>query len=59
MKNWDVSGKTGFKNAFIEENGIWDEVLDRDLSDGLLEEISETEAEKIITEILKQEKIAA
>lgn len=59
LKNWDVSGKTGFKNAFIEENGIWDEVLDRDLSDGLLEEISETEAEKIITEILKQEKIAA
>ena len=41
--------------------GEWvkDRVLDGEMFDGLLEQISETEAEKIITRLLKQEKIAA
>lgn len=41
--------------------GEWvrDRVLDSEMFDGLLEQISETEAEKIITQMLKQEKIAA
>ena len=41
--------------------GDWrrDRVLDGEMFDGLLEQISETEAEKIIARMLKQEKIAA
>ena len=42
-------------------SGEWrrDRVLDSEMFDGLLEQISEAEAEKIIAHILKQEKIAA
>ncbi len=41
--------------------GKWleDPILDSEMFDGLLEEISEAEAEKIIAQILEQEKIAA
>lgn len=51
--------ENGLTESF--RNGKWlrDRILYSELLDGLLEEISETEAEKIIAEILKQEKIAA
>jgi hypothetical protein len=41
--------------------GEWrtDPILDSEMFDGLLKQISETKAEEIIAEILKQEKIAA
>ena len=41
--------------------GEWvrDRVLDSEMFDGLLEQVSEAKAEKIITQMLKQEKIAA
>ena len=48
-------------NAESLRFGEWvrDRVLDSEMFDGLLEPVSETEAKKIITKILKQEKIAA
>lgn len=53
-----------YKDDGIAESllfGKWqyDRILDREMFDGLLEEISETEAEKIISQILEREKIAA
>lgn len=41
--------------------GKWqrDPILDSEMFDGLLEQISEVEAKKIIAQILKQEKVAA
>ena len=41
--------------------GEWvrDRFLDSEMFDGLLEQVSEAKAEKIITQMLKQEKIAA
>ena len=41
--------------------GEWrrDPILDSEMFDGLLEQVSKTKAEEIIAEILKQEKIAA
>jgi hypothetical protein len=53
-----------FRDDGITESlrfGEWrrDRVLDSELFDGLLEDISEAEAEKIIAQILKQEKVAA
>ena len=63
--------KTGeiIKIGRYGENGIaeslrfgeWrrDQILDSEMFDGLLEEISEAEAEKIIAQMLEQEKIAA
>ncbi len=53
-----------YRNDGIAESlrfGDWvrDRVLDSEMFDGLLEQISETEAEKIITQMLKEEKIAA
>ncbi len=63
--------KTGeiIKIGRYRENGIaeslqfgeWaaDNVLDSEMFDGLLEQISETEVKKIITQTLEPEKIAA
>lgn len=53
-----------FKTDGVTEsfrNGKWtrDRILYSELLDGLLEEISEAEAEKIIAQILEKEKIAA
>ena len=53
-----------FGGDFLQEKfhrgrWVWDEVLDRQLHDGWLEQISEVEAEKIITLQTKREKIAA
>lgn len=53
-----------FKDTGITErfyNGEWvrDQVLYSEMFDGLLEEISEAEAEKIIAQMLEKEKIAA
>ncbi|MEZ5424662.1 MAG: hypothetical protein R2747_00230 [Pyrinomonadaceae bacterium] len=41
--------------------GVWvrDPVLDSEMFDGLLEKVSEKEAEEIISEIIEREKIAA
>lgn len=53
-----------YRNNGIAESlrfGKWvrDRILDSEMFDGLLEQVSETEAEKIIAQILKAEKIAA
>ncbi len=53
-----------FRDDGIAESlrfGEWrrDRILDSEMFDGLLEDVSETEAEKIIAQILKEEKIAA
>lgn len=51
------------ENGLIEKfhHGEWvrDNILYSELLDGLLEKVSEAEAEKIISQILKQEKVAA
>lgn len=47
------------QESFLKGEWVWDEVLDRELFDGLLEEISETEAEEIIAQQMEREKIAA
>ena len=52
-------GDDGIAESLRFGNWVEDYVLDSEMFDGLLEQISETEAEKIITQILKQEKIAA
>ncbi len=41
--------------------GEWrrDRILDSEMFDGLLEQVSEVEAQKIIAQMLKEEKIAA
>lgn len=52
-------GKDLLQESFRNGEWLWDEVLDREMFDGLLEQISETEAKKFIAQILKQEKIAA
>ncbi|MBA2737022.1 MAG: hypothetical protein H0U50_09585 [Pyrinomonadaceae bacterium] len=63
-KTGEIIKLARFGNDFLQEKfyqGEWvrDEVLDRQLFDGWLEKISETEAEKIIALHLRQEKIAA
>ena len=52
-------GNDGIAESLRFGNWERDRVLDSEMFDGLLEQISETEAEKIITQILEQEKIAA
>ncbi len=52
-------GEDWLQERFYQGEWIWDEVLDRELSDGLLEEISKAEAERLIAVQLRQEKIAA
>lgn len=47
------------QESFRNGEWVWDEILDRELFDGLLEEISEAEAEKIIALERQREKIAA
>ena len=41
-------GEDWLQERFYQGEWIWDEVLDRELADGLLEKTSESEAEKII-----------
>jgi hypothetical protein len=52
-------GDDGIAESLRFGNWVRDRVLDSEMFDGLLEQISETEAEKIILQMLKQEKIAA
>lgn len=52
-------GENWLQERFYQGEWIWDEVLDRELHDGLLKKISEAEAEKLIATQLRQEKIAA
>ena len=52
-------GDDGIAESLRFGNWVEDYVLDSEMFDGLLEQISETEAEKIIVQMLKQEKIAA
>ena len=52
-------GNDGIAESLHIGNWERDRVLDSEMLDGLLEQISETEAEQIITQMLKQEKIAA
>lgn len=52
-------GDDGIAESLRFGNWVRDRALDGEMFDGLLEQISETEAEKIITLMLKQEKIAA
>lgn len=52
-------GENWLQERFYQGEWIWDEVLDRELFDGLLEEISEIEAKKIIAFQTEREKIAA
>jgi hypothetical protein len=52
-------GENWRQEQFYRGEWVWDEVLDRQLHDGWLEEISEAEAEKIIVKLLEQEKVAA
>jgi hypothetical protein len=47
------------QESFRNGEWIWDEVLDRQLFDGLLEEIPEAKAKEIIAQQLIHEKIAA
>ena len=51
-------GKNWLQERFDQGEWIWDEVLDRELADGLLENISESEAERLITLQHRCEKIA-
>lgn len=50
---------TGITERFYHGEWVSDRILYSEMFDGLLEEISEVEANKIITQILKQERIAA
>lgn len=52
-------GENWLQERFYQGEWIWDEILYSELFDGLLEEISEEEAEKIIAQMLEREKIAA
>ena len=52
-------GGNWLQERFYQGEWIWDEVLDRELLDGLLEKISEAEAERFIAVQLRKEKIAA
>jgi hypothetical protein len=52
-------GDDFLQEKFYQGEWVWDDVLDRELHDGWLEEISEAEAEKIIVKLLEQEKVAA
>ena len=52
-------GENWRQERFYQGEWVWDEVLDRELSDGLLEEISEAEAERLIALRFAPEKIAA
>ena len=47
------------QESFRNGEWIWDEVLDRQLFDGLLEEIPEAKAKEIIAFQMEREKIAA
>ena len=52
-------GENWLQERFYQGEWIWDEMLDREMFDGLLEEISETQAKKIIALQTESEKIAA
>lgn len=53
-------GENWLQERFHKGAWVWDEVLDRQLHDGLLEEISEAEAGKIVAALeRRREKIAA
>jgi hypothetical protein len=52
-------GDQFLQEKFHQGRWIWDSFLDRELLDGLLEKISEAEAEKLIALQHKREKIAA
>ncbi len=52
-------GENWLQERFYQGEWIWDEVLDRELLDGLLEKISEAEAERLIVLQRRKEKIAA
>lgn len=47
------------QEKFHQGEWVWDDVLDRQLFDGWLEEISEAEAKRLIALQFRQEKIAA
>lgn len=47
------------QESFRNGEWVWDEILDRQLFDGLLEKITEAEAEEILNFQTEQEKIAA
>jgi hypothetical protein len=51
--------ETGVTERFYKGEWVRDRILYSEMFDGLLEEISEAKAEKIIAQILKQEKVAA
>lgn len=52
-------GNDGIAESLRSGEWLEDPVLDREMFDGLLEEISEDEAEKIIRMQIKQEKVTA
>jgi len=47
------------QEKFYQGDWVWDSFLDRELLDGLLEKISEAEAERLINLHRRREKIAA
>jgi hypothetical protein len=51
--------ETGVTERFYNGEWIRDRILYSEMFDGLVENISEIEAQKIIAQILKEEKIAA
>lgn len=50
---------TGLTERFYKGKWVRDNILYSELLDGLLEKISEKEADEIISQMLKEEKIAA
>jgi hypothetical protein len=52
-------GGDGIAESLRHGEWLFDPILDSEMFDGLLEQISEAEAEKIIEEQIEQSKIAA
>jgi len=52
-------GDNWLQERFYQGEWVWDSILDRELHDGMLELISQVEAEKIIALERRREKIAA
>jgi hypothetical protein len=52
-------GENWLQERFYRGEWVWDEILYSEMFDGLLEKISEEDAEKIIAQMLEREKIAA
>jgi hypothetical protein len=52
-------GDDGIAHSLRFGEWVEDYVLDSEMFDGLLKQVSETEAKKIISQILKQEKVSA